>query len=355
MRGTARWTERLEAALGRMWWQPRHTLGAWLLLPLSAVFGALSAARRLGYRRGWLRTHRAGVPVIVVGNLVVGGAGKTPTVIALVHALQRRGWHPGVISRGHGRDEGRARAVQPQSPAAQVGDEALLISRRGGVPVWVARKRPQAADALCTAHPEVDILVADDGLQHLALSRDAEVVVFDERGAGNGWLLPAGPLRQPLPSPKPGHMPAHSVVLYNAPRPSTPLPGFLADRTLGSLLPLASWWQGSPADPQAWQRFGGRELLAAAGIAAPQRFFSMLRERGLHIRTLPLPDHFDFATLPWDADEADVVVTEKDAVKLPRVLRGDTRVWVATLDCVLPDELVTAVLSQLPAPSAHES
>lgn len=342
-----------------MWWQPRHTLGAWVLLPLAGLYAAVSAARHLAYRRGWLASHRASVPVIVVGNLVVGGAGKTPTVIALVRALRQRGWRPGVISRGYGgegggKDGGKgadAMAVRLDSRAARVGDEALLILRRCSVPVWVARRRHEAGAALCAAHPDVDVLVADDGRQHLALKRDAEVIVFDERGAGNGWLLPAGPLRQSLPR----QVGARSVVLYNAPRPSTALPGFVAGRSLGSLLPLASWWQGSPADPTDWQRVGEREVLAAAGIAAPQRFFSMLRERGLRIRTLPLPDHFDFSALPWDADEADVIVTEKDAVKLPRVAPGATRVWVATLDLTLPDDLVAALLRHLPAPSAHES
>ena len=339
----------IEAAAARIWWAPRRTLSAQLLRPLAWIFGALAALRRLAYRRGWLTTQRATVPVVVVGNLIVGGAGKTPTVIALVHLLRAQGWCPGVVSRGHGRDGGAAVAVEDNSAVSLVGDEALLIRRRTAAPTWVARRRIEAARGLCAAHPEVDILVADDGLQHLALARDAALIVFDERGVGNGLLLPAGPLRQPLP----GQVPPHSLVLYNAARASTRLPGALLGRRLGGVVPLQAWWQGDAAPGQAWHDLRGREVLAAAGIAKPQRFFAMLREAGLRLRELPLSDHFDFARLPWAADESDVIVTEKDAVKLPRHMIGPTRVWVATLDFDLPEAAVAALLQPLRAPRGH--
>ncbi len=334
---------RLETALVRAWWRRERGVLAWLLLPLSWCYRAVSALRRLAYALGALRSQRAPVPVVVVGNLVAGGAGKTPTVIALVQALREAGHVPGVISRGHGRRAGHAAAVQPHSRAADVGDEPLLIHLRTHAPVWVARRRIEAARGLCAAHPEVDLLVADDGLQHLALQRDVQLIVFDERGIGNGLQLPAGPLRQPLPE----HVPVNSHVLYNAPGPSTPWPGMSAQRQLAGAVLLADWWRGAAPDPQALTALRGRPLLAAAGMAAPQRFFAMLRDAGLQFDALPLPDHHAFERLPWSQDTTDVLVTEKDAVKLPHDVAGHTRIWVVALDFRLPDALRTAVLDNL--------
>jgi tetraacyldisaccharide 4'-kinase len=290
-----------------------------------------------------LKTERAPVPVIVVGNLVVGGAGKTPTVIALVHALRQAGWTPGVISRGHGRSGHAASAVRDDSAAAETGDEPLLIRLRTRAPVWVARRRIDAARGLCAAHAEVDMLVADDGLQHLALARDVQVIVFDERGVGNGWPLPAGPLRQPVPR----HVPVNSHVLYNAAGTSTPWPGALVQRRLAGAVLLQDWWRGAPPSLQPLLALRAGRVLAAAGMAVPERFFAMLRDIGLQPIALPLPDHHAFEQLPWPADTKDVLVTEKDAVKLPRKPAGDTRIWVVALDFQLPQDFSTAVLDNL--------
>ncbi len=316
---------------------------AWMLWPLSLLYGAVTALRRTAYALGLYRAEPAPVPVVVVGNLVAGGAGKTPTVIALVQALRQAGWTPGVISRGHGRQGDAAAAVFEHSLPAAVGDEPLLICRRTRAPVWVARRRIEAARGLCAAHAEVDVLIADDGLQHLGLQRDVQVIVFDERGIGNGCLLPAGPLRQPMPA----HVPVNSHVLYNAPHASTPWPGALAQRRLAGAVLLQDWWSGAPATAQALQQLRGRPLLAAAGMAAPQRFFGMLREAGLQITPLPLPDHHRFEPLPWPADTPEVLVTEKDAVKLPRAGSGTTRIWVVALDFQLPEDFSAAVLANL--------
>lgn len=309
-------------------WQSRGPL-ARLLRPLAWLYGAAVAHRSAAYRDGRRPIEHAGVPVIVVGNLIAGGAGKTPTVLAVVDLLRRQGRRPGIVSRGYGRaDDAEVREVQPDSPAAQVGDEPLLLRRRSGVPVVVGRNRPAAARALRTAHPEIDVIVSDDGLQHRALHRDVEVVVFDERGIGNGWLLPAGPLREPMPAqPGPGQL-----VLYNAPRASTAWPGFVARRTLAGAVSLQDWWAGRPAQRAGLQALAGRPLLAAAGMARPQRFFDMLRAEGLDLHPLPLPDHHDFRTLPWPEGTPDVVLTEKDAAKLRPERLGRTRVWVVTLD-----------------------
>jgi tetraacyldisaccharide 4'-kinase len=309
------------------------------LLPLALPFAALTALHRALFRVGWLHSEKLGVPVVVVGNLVAGGAGKTPTVIAVVALLRAAGRRPGIVSRGYGRDADAVAEVQADSPAAQVGDEPLLLIRRTGVPVVVGRDRVAAARALCALHPKVDIIVSDDGLQHRRLARDVEVLVFDERGAGNGWPLPAGPLREPLPV----LLAPRSLVVYNAPAASTPLPGFVAQPQLAGVASLQRWWQGEPASLAALQALRGRPIVAAAGMARPQRFFAMLRAQGLSATELALPDHHDFATLPWPADTADVVVTEKDAVKLDPARLGRTRVWVATLDFALGADFAAAL------------
>lgn len=336
-------TGRVESALARFWWRDTPGAAAWALWPLASLYRIVLALRTLAYAVGWLKTDRAPMPLIVVGNLVAGGAGKTPTVMALVQALRQAGWTPGIVSRGHGRRSHEAAAVHADSPATAVGDEPLLLHLRTRAPVWVARRRVDAARGLCAAHPDVDVLVADDGLQHRALARDVQVIVFDDRGTGNGCLLPAGPLRQPMPQ----HVPVNSHVLYNAARPSTHWPGAMAARRLGGAVLLQDWWRGAPATAQALHALRGRPVLAAAGLAAPERFFAMLRDAGLQPTALPLPDHHGFERLPWPPDTAEVLVTEKDAVKLPPGMGGATRIWVVALDFRLPEDFSTSVLDNL--------
>ena len=347
MRLSARISTHLRADLSERLpraWLSRGPL-ACALLPLALVFGLISASRRALYRLGVCRAVRLGVPVIVVGNLISGGAGKTPSVLVVVALLQRSGFRPGIVSRGYGRQGDATLDVTPTTPAAESGDEPLLLRLRSGAPVAVGRDRVAAGRALLKRHPEVNVIVSDDGLQHLALARDVQVLVFDERGGGNGWLLPAGPLRERVPR----RLPPRSVVLYNAPAPSTPLPGFMAQRRLTGAAGLADWWRGAPAEREVLHALRGREIVAAAGLARPQRFFEMLSREGLQITALPLPDHHDFASLPWPENTADVIVTEKDAVKLDPARMGTTRVWVAALDFVLDAAFETALLAGLPA------
>lgn len=328
-------------------WLARGPLAV-ALLPLSLVFGALTAVRRWLYRCGMLRVQRIDVPVLVVGNLVAGGAGKTPAVLAVVALLRREGWHPGIVSRGHGRKSDSVLQVERDTAASAAGDEPLLLRLRSGVPVFVGRDRVAAARALRRQHPQTDVVVCDDGLQHLRLARDAQVLVFDERGAGNGWLLPAGPLREALPA----QVPARTAVLYNATAPSTRLPGQLAQRSLTGAVALADWWQSGQATPQTLADLRGRRMLAAAGIARPQRFFAMLREAGLTIVEHPLPDHHDFAELEWPTDTTDVVITEKDAVKIAPERAAGVRLWVAALDFRFDAAFERELLSLLPPRSA---
>ena len=292
-----------------------------LLWPVSQLYRAAWTLRQTAYRLGLLKPARLPVPVVVVGNVIAGGAGKTPVVIALVEHLASRGIVAGVVSRGYGRtvppgDDDEGLEVQPRSDPAAVGDEPLLIHRRTGAPVFVGRKRSAVARRLLALHPEVQVLVCDDGLQHVALARDIEICVFDDRGAGNGWLLPAGPLREPWPR-------AVDMVLHTGRQPA--FGGFqgqreLADEALGhdgQLTPMPVVAQSGP-------------IAAVAGIARPEGFFEMLRERGLSLaETHALPDHADYA-----ADAATVAAiaaigprttllcTEKDAAKLWR-LRPD--------------------------------
>jgi tetraacyldisaccharide 4'-kinase len=315
--------------LQAQWWRAKATPIAQLLKPAAALYGALAQ-----HKKQSTTPQRLPVPVIVVGNLIVGGAGKTPTTIAVVQHLQKRGWRPGVVSRGHGRRGTTVQAVTAQAPASDSGDEPLLIHLRTSAPTWVGADRVAAGRALLETKPEVNIIVADDGLQHHRLHRDAQIIVFDERGIGNGLLLPAGPLREPFtPAPPP-----RSLVLYNAAQPSTQWPGPVAHRALRGLVPLSTWWQGQPPTHKPsdeWRELLHRPVLAVAGIASPRRFFGQLQSLGLQqLSSLALPDHAAWQTLPWPAGTAEVVITEKDAVKLrPERLQGNTtRVWVAPLD-----------------------
>lgn len=310
-----------------------------LLSPLSWLYGFGVARRALP------SIGAAKVPVVVVGNWVVGGAGKTPTVIALVQVLAARGWKVGVVSRGYGREHDTdVEMVGAASTAAQAGDEPLLIQRRTGVPVYVARDRRAALHALCAAFPAVDVVVADDGLQHATLDRVAEVWVFDDRGVGNGRLLPAGPLRAALPHA----VPAHARVLYTGQRVSTALPGPVAMPGLAHAVPLSAWWSGDTTAAVPLDSLPREGLHAVAGIAAPEKFFAMLEAKGLRFVRLPEADHADYTTLPWPSGAPDVLVTEKDAVKLLPARIGTTRVWVVPLDFQLPSSLVDQIAALLP-------
>ena len=347
-----RWRQRLARRLQRSWWQRRRDVVSTALLPLSWLYRVLWSwhVRRAvpppGAAAGLGPSPQ--VPVVIVGNVIVGGGGKTPTVIAVVQALRQHGWHPGVISRGYGRTGAELLEVEADTPASSCGDEPRLIRLRAGVPVVVGRDRPAAAAMLCRLHPEVDVIVCDDGLQHLALRRDLEVIVFDARGIGNGCLLPAGPLREPWPRHRDTGTPA--LVLYTSGVASTDQPGHLADRRLGSAVPLASWLAGTLEGASTLEDLPPRKWLAVAGVAHPAAFFEALRSRGLQIDALPLPDHHAYDRLPWGPHVQAVLLTEKDAVKLRSSDTGGTQVRVVGLDFRLPAAFVQALLAQLGPP-----
>lgn len=319
--------------LQRTW--TRRGPSAWALLPVAGLYALLSSLHRGGYRWGLRKPQRLPVPVLVVGNVVAGGAGKTPVVVALVLHLQAMGLRAGVISRGHGRTSRGVREVRVDSDAANAGDEPLLIARRTGVPVFVGERRAEAGRALLARHPGVQVLVCDDGLQHLALARDIDICVFDERGIGNGWPLPAGPLREPWPRPvdfilRPAAGTAgvsSSAVSGDATAPAAPT--FSLERRLGAEA-VNSAGERAPLGELA-----ARSPLALAGIARPQAFFAMLGAAGCPpAQALPFPDHHDFRQGPSLPEGRCLVCTEKDAVKL-WPLRPDA--WAVPLEVTIED------------------
>lgn len=285
-------------------WQRRSTL-SWLLWPISLLMGFLVRLRQGLYMTGIRQRHRVPVPVIVVGNVVAGGAGKTPVVMAVVRHLLARGLRPGVISRGYRRRTQDCREARVDSLARDVGDEPALIKRATTAPVFVARQRITAALALLAQYPDTDVLVCDDGLQHYALARDIEVCVFDDRGVGNGFLLPAGPLREPWPR-------LVDLVLHTGAHPA--FIGFTAHRALASYALRAD---GSRVELASLSK-SDQPLLALAAIAQPQAFFTMLEAQGLVLeQTQALPDHYDFDSWVQPLNKSyTLICTEKDAVKL---------------------------------------
>jgi tetraacyldisaccharide 4'-kinase len=331
----------LESTLTRAWLR-RGPL-ALALWPLSLPFRGLAALRRLLFRAGILKSERLPVPVIVVGNIFIGGTGKTPLTIWLAEQLRAAGMRPGVISRGHGAAEQAPREVLAGSRAADVGDEPLLIAARAGCPVVVGRRRAAAGRHLLALHPGVDVLITDDGLQHYALQRDVEIVLFDGRGAGNGWTLPAGPLREP-PSRRrdftivnaPEISPALAAAVGGAPWQMR-LAGDHAERLMdsGARLPLAA--------------LRGKRIAAAAGIGNPERFFAMLEAAGLAVERLPLPDHHDFRDDPFRHVDAELILmTEKDAVKCRQLetINNDPRLWVVPVSARIDSALATQIVEK---------
>lgn len=344
---------RLEAVLTRAW-TGRGPL-ACALWPVSLLFRALSALRATLYRRGVLASTRLPVPVIVVGNIYIGGTGKTPFTIWLVQALRQAGLRPGVISRGHGSADAQARAVTPTSTPQQVGDEPLLIAVRGGCPVVVGRDRAAAGRALLAAHPDVDVLIADDGLQHYALQRDVEIVLFDGRGTGNGWLLPAGPLRE-------GPWRRRDFTVLNAADAPAALRARVAPHGADGAPLFQMVLAGDSAERLAGRHLGQVErmplallaataprIVAAAGIGNPGRFFALLRAAGVRFTELALPDHHDFLDQPFAGLQADIIlVTEKDAVKCAQIenLKDDPRLWVVPVTAHIDTALALQIVEK---------
>ena len=316
-----------ERGLAAAWYRRAGWL--WLLRPLELLFRLLSGARRLLYRWRVLPGYRAPVPVVVVGNITVGGTGKTPVVIALVEALQAQGISPGVVSRGYGAAAGDfPRLVSPHSSAGDSGDEPLLIARRTGAPVVIAPDRPAAVRALLQA-ARVDMVICDDGLQHYALQRDMEIVLIDaRRGLGNGFCLPAGPLREPA-----SRLASVDHVLYR---------GGEDPHNAVQYQPRC-WVNLHSGEERPLSAFAARgEVCAVAGIGQPEQFFATLQDIGIDHVSRTFADHHrysgaDFAGLAGQT----ILMTEKDAVKCAGLAGNDA--WYLRIDAALPAGLVAAV------------
>jgi tetraacyldisaccharide 4'-kinase len=306
----------VQAWLNRLWYGPPQP-PAWLR-PFAALYGAVVALRHHAYRAGWRRSAPLDCPVVVVGNLTVGGTGKTPLVIWLSLALQERGRRPGIVTRGYGGRARGARLVSAVDGSAQVGDEALLMARRTALPVAVGRDRPAAARLLVAAG--CDVIVSDDGLQHLPLPRACEIVVIDAaRGFGNGALLPAGPLREPI-----GRLDRIDALVTNGQRA-----GGTAGFTMRLQPRAAIALQDGAARPLAG--FAGQAVHAIAGIGNPGRFFSMLESCGITVIPHPRDDHAPVHAADVDfGDDLPVLMTEKDAVKCAGL--DPARLWAVPVD-----------------------
>lgn len=312
-----------------------------LLLPLESLYRAITALRRTAYARGWREVWRAPVPVIVVGNVSVGGTGKTPVVIALCAALKNAGFRPGIVSRGYGAKPPRVPFdVIPATPVAHSGDEPLLLARRTGVPVVIAPVRAEAARHLLRHHA-CDVIVCDDGLQHYALARDIECVVVDgARGFGNRHCLPVGPLREPL-----SRLRAVDAVLVNGGGAlDVDVPQYPFQLQAMALTPVA----GGDSEPVSAWLPARRYIHAVAGIGNPRRFFESLRRLGFEPIEHAFPDHHDFTAADFAfGDGLPVVMTEKDAVKCAAF--ADRRLWYLPVEAVLPDSLQAAIIGKIPA------
>ena len=319
--GTQTFSARIfSACLLHQWQHPN----AWqcMLRPLSWLYGSIVWLRRSVYRLGLFATERLPVPVIVVGNLNVGGSGKTPLAIWIVQQLQASGWQAGIVTRGYAGNATSPQSVTSDSDPARVGDEAVLLATRTGVPVWCGRQRAAAARALLYAHPSTQVIVSDDGLQHLSMSRDYSIVVIDStRGFGNGQLLPAGPLREPV-----SRLNDVDAVVINH---------------TGSLHPSLTTIQNSHAmrliaQPVRNLRYpehsiditelGARTLHAIAGIGYPQRFFEQLQQAGMQFTSHAFPDHHAYRAEELNFS-GDIIMTEKDAVKCLSFATEHMWVW----------------------------
>jgi tetraacyldisaccharide 4'-kinase len=324
------------------WYSPRPSLLAVALRPLSLVFGVAVALRRALYRAGVRRSVALPVPVVIVGNITVGGSGKTPLVAALVEALARRGFHPGVVSRGYGRDrdDGAPIAVGARDDPRKVGDEPLLLAR-AGFPVVVALDRVAAARALLERNPRCNVILSDDGLQHYRLARKVEIAVVDAtRGLGNRWMLPAGPLREP-----PSRLDSVDAVVVLTGEADAAQPArerafamrLVGDRFVRVDDPLTS----APA-----ATFARRGVHALAGIGHPARFFAHLAAMGIVATPHPFRDHHRFVAGDLAiADAEAILMTEKDALKCETF--ADERCWYLPVEARIDEGLITLVEGKL--------
>jgi len=309
-----------------------------LLYPASLIFRALVALRRFLYRSGVFTAPKFHVPIVIVGNISVGGTGKTPLTLWLAQQLITEGWHPGIISRGYRKSKNEnslPRCATAEDLPDEVGDEPLLMAQRNLCPVWIGRDRPAVASALLLAHPECDILLSDDGLQHYRLHRDAEIVVIDgARRFGNGLLLPAGPLREPVSRLHD----VDAIVVNGGNAQENEFAMSLQGTLFYNLL--------NPEIVVSANDLQGQRLQAIAGIGHPQRFFDHLQQLGLRCTTHAFPDHHHFIASDLACDGADaILMTEKDAVKCAAF--ATEKHWVLRVDAQVDPALTQLIIKKV--------
>jgi tetraacyldisaccharide 4'-kinase len=329
----------MERQLTQLWYR-EHARAA-LLQPLAWVYGVVVALRRRAYRSGWARSANAGRPVVVVGNLTVGGTGKTPLTLWLARALGAEGLRVGIVARGYGSRNGRGpRRVEAASRWQEVGDEPLILARRSGCPTVVGIDRLAAARAL--AAQGVDVILADDGLQHLRLARDCEIVVVDgARGVGNGQLLPAGPLREPAT-----RLLQVDAIVVNGNVTHGSLAALLPAAALGMQLAASEAVSIDERVRRPLASFQGQSVHAVAGIGNPQRFFAELRGQGMEVIEHAFPDHHPLtAGEVAFADALPVLMTEKDAVKCSAF--ANPRLWYVPVTARLAPRDAQALLTRV--------
>jgi len=332
----------MERWLTQLWY--RESAGPSLLQPLAWLYAAVSWLRRYAYTRGWLEAQRAGKPVIVVGNLTVGGTGKTPMVVWLAEHLSASGLKVGIVSRGYGRSKRAPEVVHAESDWRAVGDEPFLLRQLTGCDTVVAQDRVAGAQALVALG--ADVVIADDGLQHLRLARDCEIVMVDgARGFGNGRLLPAGPLREPVSRIRQ----AGVVVVNGVPEHASLLAGEgrLAPATLQmSLHGGEAYRLDGRSGPQPLQHFSGKRVHAVAGIGNPGRFFRDLRAHGIDVIEHPFADHHPFAARDLTFDDVlPVLMTQKDAVRCRSLM--NERLWYVPVVARFGDAQARELLDQV--------
>ncbi|MEI7456783.1 MAG: tetraacyldisaccharide 4'-kinase [Nitrosomonadales bacterium] len=320
------------AGIEAHWYQRnwRHLI----LLPVSWLFGAISALRRTLYQSRVLRSFKLSVPVIVIGNISVGGTGKTPLTLKLAQQLANAGHHPVIISRGFG-GHTQQQAVTPESTAEQVGDEPKLMAQRGICPVWVGRDRVATAQAAIQAHPLCDVILCDDGLQHYRLQRDVEIVVIDGvRRFGNGYLLPAGPLREPV-----SRLASVDAVVVNGGKTN---PGQYSMQLSGDIFYNLT----DPTKTATAFDFKTLRVHAIAGIGHPQRYFDHLATLGLTVTPHAFPDHHPYTSGELIYQDCDaLLMTEKDAVKCAAF--ADDKYWVLRVDALIDPALTDQLLRKI--------
>jgi len=344
-------------------WEKRGPT-ALVLWPLSWVYGLVLRIRKLLEDLGLSNRQAAPVPIIIVGNIRVGGTGKTPIVIALAQRLSQLGWRPGIISRGYGSTQTSPTQVRSNSDPMHVGDEPVLIAKRTDdqFPIWVFPKRRQSIKALLKHSPDVNVIISDDGLQHAGLprwparegGRDIEFVVRDARGEGNGFLLPAGPLRETAQRGRDATLFTESVNKHKS--------GLLDEYFIGRRAFTLQGTLGTPyqlinsANTQTFEQITEQylptQISAVAALGNPKRFFDALQKQGIKGEWIPLPDHASYTPEFFNGIKAQcILITEKDAVKCASI--SDERIWVAPMNLSLPDNLVDWVQSILQRPDPH--